>query len=228
MLCTYISNFVGSHEEWEKLMMKLPSHWNVSKKSDLQLKDTNLIIIMENKDDDVGEICCELLEIKSKTSALIWIWSTSNRNGSKEIYLKLGADGIIKDDLSREELFMIIDNSLKKLIEPILFSDGDFGFDDEGVVTIDSRNRCIITESKQEIQLTNNEYEVMEVLFHNAGQTVSYEEIFQAVWPNKKYSKGKYYRITNLIYHIRQKLESVRGDSKIIQTLSGQGYKLDI
>lgn len=227
MFCAYITNFIGSQEEWENMKMSLPSHWKISRKDGVQSKDTDLIILMENGDDQVSETCVKLIEIRSKANALIWIWSTSNSDKSKKIYLKLGADGIVKNQLSTEEICMIIDNSMKQHKKKYDYEKKYDQFEKGLKITLDPRNRSITTENDQEIQLTNSEYKMMDILFKNRKKTVTYEEIFRSIWPHNEESDNNYYRIANLICHLRKKLEGTFGDSKVIQTIRSKGYKLN-
>nr|WP_277989067.1 MULTISPECIES: helix-turn-helix domain-containing protein [Enterococcus] len=78
-----------------------------------------------------------------------------------------------------------------------------------------------------EVSLTKLEFKLLDVLSQKPKMTFSYDEIEKQVYGSD--SKTRQYRITNLIYHLRRKLERTTGQNKVyIKTVRSRGYMLDI
>ena len=59
----------------------------------------------------------------------------------------------------------------------------------------------------------------------NAGNVVSIEELFHAVWKDEYYSKNRS-TITVHIRHLREKLKDTSDTPQYIKTIWGVGYKI--
>lgn len=224
-----IVNFEGELSESPSQEL-VPSNWAVSQ-TDLENTDAyDLIILLEHGVEYVGKICGQLMKVKREMDALIWVWSTSQNEMNRMVYLKLGADGIITEMLNKEEWLLIMENALKRSKQENLLEDPAYDSTKQQVcgITMNHRNRSLISGENEEVQLTSFEYKIMDLLYQNAGETVTYDEIYQAVWKNEASDDKKFYRISNLVFHIRKKLEDELGTSEAIRTVRSKGYVLNI
>lgn len=75
------------------------------------------------------------------------------------------------------------------------------------------------------ISLTPTEFSILRVLLANAGNVVSIEDLFHAVWKDEYYSKNSS-TITVHIRHLREKLKDTSDTPQYIKTIWGVGYKI--
>ena len=75
------------------------------------------------------------------------------------------------------------------------------------------------------VSLTPTEFSILHVLLSNAGNVVSIEELFHAVWKDEYYSKNSS-TITVHIRHLREKLNDTSDTPQYIKTIWGVGYKI--
>lgn len=81
----------------------------------------------------------------------------------------------------------------------------------------------------QEVSLTKLEFQTISFLQENIGKAMSYEEIYQAVWQEKHTGsplENRQYRISNLIFHLRKKMEINNVHPNYIKTVRSKGYML--
>ena len=69
------------------------------------------------------------------------------------------------------------------------------------------------------------EFKVFELLFDKHDKALTYEEIYQHIWGNESAEK-KEYRVSNIIFHLRGKIEEDPTTPKFIKTVRTIGYKL--
>ena len=75
------------------------------------------------------------------------------------------------------------------------------------------------------VALTPTEFSILHVLLANAGNVVSIEDLFHAVWKDEYYSKNSS-TITVHIRHLREKLKDSSDTPQYIKTIWGVGYKI--
>lgn len=75
------------------------------------------------------------------------------------------------------------------------------------------------------VALTPTEFSILHVLLANAGNVVSIEDLFHAVWKDEYYSKNSS-TITVHIRHLREKLKDTSDAPQCIKTIWGVGYKI--
>lgn len=75
----------------------------------------------------------------------------------------------------------------------------------------------------EKMELTRNEFRIMQILFENIGATVSREEIMKRLWDNDCFVDDN--TLTVNVTRLRRKLEAA-GAEQLIQTRKGLGYML--
>ena len=75
----------------------------------------------------------------------------------------------------------------------------------------------------QKLELTKNEFRILQLLFENAGKTVSREAIMKRLWDNDCFVDDN--TLTENVTRLRKKLES-GGAGPLIQTKKGLGYMI--
>ena len=74
------------------------------------------------------------------------------------------------------------------------------------------------------IKLTPKEYDLLAVLFRNAGRVVTHRQILASVWGPAHTEDTQYLRV--YVGHLRQKIEDNPDDPRIIVTEPGIGYRI--
>ncbi|MBP5519114.1 MAG: response regulator transcription factor [Treponema sp.] len=82
-------------------------------------------------------------------------------------------------------------------------------------------NSCVLKKGNQKIQLSTKEYEVLEYLVKNAGQVLSPDKIYKAIW---KVEFGDITAVAVYIQRLRKKIEEDPAKCKYIKTEFGKGY----
>lgn len=81
-----------------------------------------------------------------------------------------------------------------------------------------------VRRGKKEYSLSHYEVELFKLLYANAGQPVSRDEILDKVWGTEKFPTNR--TVDNFIVKLRKKIEENYKNPKHILTIYGVGYKL--
>lgn len=195
-----------------------------------KLPELDAVIVRENAATDTVRTCSILLRLKEETNADVWVFSSAPQKITRTVYLQLGALGILSEDCDEEELQLIISNSFyrkreKKTIEAKETLDQQSEQLAQKLKLI-PQNHGVQILGEREITLTTLEYKVIHLLYSNQNTVVTYREIYERVW-QKKYNNQKY-RVANLIYHLREKMEHNSTNAAFIRTIRSKGYMLDL
>lgn len=134
--------------------------------------------------------------------------------------LELGADDYMVKPFSPRELVVRIKNIFKRIEkEPTEESDT---LEIKDIIIY--RNRRFIAKDKEEIILTNKEYDLFEYLALNKNMPCTREKLIEDIWGYNYIGDTR--MIDDLIKRIRKKL--VSASSKLnIATVWGYGYRMD-
>ncbi|WP_375180229.1 winged helix-turn-helix domain-containing protein [Enterococcus rotai] len=190
-----------------------------------ELANVDAFIIEESTMSELSTICKNILELRTRLNKLIWVLLIENDNEAKtkkKIYLQLGADGV---SVYEDEFVLQFSNILKRIEnkeEPkVLQTRSTVG----PVLELLPENLSVLIEGKVEISLTKLEFKVLELLHNKHDKALTYEEIYQHIWENETAEK-KEYRVSNIIFHLRGKIEEDPTTPKFIKTVRTIGYKL--
>lgn len=187
-----------------------------------KLEGMDGIIIFIKNDDTICATSEIILKIKERSDPLIWIVAQKMNNISKVVFLQLGADGNFDDEQTLDIFRLTTVNALKRRkVEPKELSTIE---GETTTFTLDNRNQVMKIAGKPTALLTNLEYRTLQVLADNIGNTVTYAEIYEAVW-QKKYTDEKY-KIANIMFHVRGKIEEDTSHPVYIKTVRSKGYVL--
>ncbi|MBO0473363.1 response regulator transcription factor [Enterococcus ureasiticus] len=191
--------------------------------SSQQLKTKDGIIIFSKNDEMICAASEVILKIREQSNAFIRIIAPQMNNISKVVFLQLGADGTFDDEQSLDILRLTIINALKRrMVEQQ--EKPERSNEEPPSFILDNRNQAIKIEGKPTAPLTNLEYRTLQLLADNLGNTVTYEEIYEAIW-HQKYTDEKY-KIANVMFHIRGKIEEDTSNPVYIKTVRSKGYLL--
>lgn len=189
------------------------------------LKKQEIIIIFVDEVEDIqSSVCSLILEIRKKTEAVIWTYQNTASSMSRMVYMQLGVDINIHWECSPEELTMLVANMQKRISANSMQQSGQSLSDNFNMF-----QRQVVLEGfdfkieGKRINLTKKEYYTLCLLKSKIGRTVPYEEIYQEVW--KEPYKNEKYKIANVIFHIRGKLENEKLEpDNYIRNIHNVGY----
>lgn len=192
------------------------------------LEVLHAIIILEENISNLSMICELISKIRQRSTCYIWIMTATEDSVGKLVYLQLGADEVF--DLNREakEISFIIENSLLRINGArVKESIATEAYHPDELLKLIPTNVSVLIEGYKEIVLTKLEFQMLELLLRNQGTAVSYDTIYQEMWKTNT-TENKQYRIANVVYHLRKKIEKNVKKPIFIKTVRSKGYMLNI
>ena len=143
----------------------------------------------------------------------------SARDADEDIIegLNLGADEFITKPFSPSVLVARVQANLRRQTNATANAEESIQFGDYTILL----NSCVLKKGTVKIPLSTKEYEVLEFLIRNAGQTLSPEFIYQSVW---KVEFGDITAVAVYIQRLRKKIENDITNCEYIITDFGKGY----
>jgi len=179
--------------------------------------DYDLIILANVLPKKTGlEVCKEIR--KSGKSTPILILLVKSETTTKVQLLNAGADVFLSKPLALDELLATIKALLRR---PKQLQGDLLKTDDLAIDTI----RYTVTRGKKDIYLTPKEFMLLEYLLRNEGIVLSRGKIMEHVWDRTVDSFS--HTINSHILRLRRKID-YPGKKKLIHTVPGRGYKIDI
>ncbi len=159
-----------------------------------------------------------LRDIRSFSGTPIIILSARDREAEKIAALDLGADDYVEKPFGIGELTARLRAALRHKATQALPA-GPIAI--EGVaMDFDKR---LVTRDGEPVRLTPKEYELLAVLFRNAGRVVTHRQILSAVWGPAHTEDTQYLRV--FIGQLRAKIERDPTAPRIVTTEPGVGYR---
>ena len=191
----------------------------------LALKDDYALIILDIMLPDMnGFSLCQL--IRKKYTYPIIMLTAKIEETDKITGLTLGADDYVTKPFRPLEVVARVKAQLRR------YKKYSPGIITEKVPSELSYNKLCLNVQTHEclldgepVSLTPTEFSILHVLLSNAGNVVSIEELFHAVWKDEYYSKNSS-TITVHIRHLREKLKDTSDTPQYIKTIWGVGYKI--
>ena len=191
-------------------------------KSDSEQFDIAVLDIMMPKLD--GLTVCKEIRSLSNTVGII-ILTAKTQEMDKVTGLMVGADDYITKPFSPTELIARID-ALYRRVELNNKNSKPYTVPDEkivqGIFTLNRRNRTLMKNNKV-IELTNVEFQIMELFFENENVAFERTEMLDAVWGEDYFGEEKVVDVN--IRRLRKKIENNPSAPQYIVTLWGMGYK---
>jgi DNA-binding response OmpR family regulator len=188
-------------------------------------------LIVEDEDfSNINWICEMIMYVRKQSDIPLWIVTSSDKvsKTSRIVYLQLGADGVIDYEHDLDETILVMRNLMNRFKQSrlqgtsqknsLISSVEDF--------RLIPQNLSVCLEDGKEVNLTKLEFLTIEYLHKHARKTMTYEEIYKNVW-NDTY-KNRKYRVSNLVFHLRKKIEVDIEKPKYIKTIRSKGYMLNV
>ena len=165
-----------------------------------------------------------LVEIRKESMVPIIVLSARYDEKDKVNALDFGANDYVTKPFGTAELQARIRSALRNS-NPFLKSSIVQGRFVAGDIEIDFDLRKVWI-SKEELKLTQIEYNIVSLLAKNVGRVLTYTEIIQAVWGCDDMGSTKKLQVN--MANIRKKMGAKPGANKYIQNELGIGYRMNI
>lgn len=157
--------------------------------------------------------------IKSNHDIPVIFLTASSDEFSTVTGFELGADDYIPKPFRPRELILRIKNILR-------LTGGSGSVTKLGDVVVDTV-KGIATKNGNDLYLSALEYRLLLVFINNRGAVLSRTQLLEAIWD----IAGEFVNdntLTVYIKRLREKIENDPQDPKIIKTVRGMGYKVDL
>ncbi len=166
------------------------------------------------------EVC---RQIRSKSKVPIIMLTAKDSEVDKVVGLEIGADDYVTKPYSARELVARINAVLRR-------NTGDGISTDPGVMSVHGIRMDIdrhqVSVNGIPVSLPLKEFELLEFLMRNAGRVLTRIQLIDRVWGSDYVGDTKTLDVH--IKRIRAKIETDPANPKIIQTVRGLGYKMEL
>ncbi|EOL50080.1 winged helix-turn-helix domain-containing protein [Enterococcus caccae] len=188
------------------------------------------VIVIESAVENIGLTCEFIIKVRDLTEGFVWVLSSESSKVNRIVHLQLGADGTFDNRIDSDEFCLYVMNTLERRLgkkgQKNSYSQIESPKKEQQIqnIRLVPANFSVNIEGKGEVGLTKLEFKALETLIRNKGEAISYEELYKSVWGKEKGDKK--YRVANLIFHLRKKLEDDSFKPKYIRTVRSRGYML--
>ncbi len=166
------------------------------------------------------------MKIRKEYNIPIIMLSAKGQDMDKIQGLSTGADDYMVKPFNPMELLARVKAQLRRYV---YLNENHKALNNEEIieikgVNINKRNHKVHLLGT-ELKLTPIEYEILLLLASNSGKVYSAEDIFKEVW-KEKYLEGNNTVMVH-IWRLREKLEDMPKEPKILETVWGVGYKIE-
>ncbi len=176
----------------------------------------NLILLDLNLPHMNGLELCRRLRAESTTTRVPILMLTARADeADKVLGLNMGADDYITKPFSMRELMARVNAALRRA-EGL---ETDRPVFDDGSLRIDPAT-FNVSYSGRDVRMTRKEFTLLSELARNQGRVLTREVLLDRVWGVSYYGDSR-----TLDVHIRR-LRQKLGDSSVIETVTGIGYRL--
>jgi DNA-binding response OmpR family regulator len=172
---------------------------------------------------DGFDVCRELRQESGPTSSSVPIIMLTARDEEVDrvVGLELGADDYVTKPFSVRELLARVKAVLRR-VGPA--GSGDSAVYHVGPLEIDPLAREARLEGAL-LSLTCLEFDLLESLARHAGQALTREQLLDQVWGYNYYGDAR--AVDSAVKRLRAKLRQAGGNSDLITTVRGIGYRLE-
>lgn len=169
-----------------------------------------------------GFSLCENIRRDSATVGIIML-SAKSQETDKIRGLSIGADDYMTKPFSISEFLARVDALVRRVTHNVPEEQAeDDGRMVSGVFVLDQKSR-VLYKNGQPIDLTQVEFQIMELFFANPGVALVREKILEGVWGENYFGDVKIVDVN--IRRLRMKIEDEPSAPKHIMTVWGYGYR---
>ncbi len=155
-------------------------------------------------------------EIRKFSKVPIMFVSSKNDEMNIVMAMDMGGDEFIEKPFS----FPVLTAKINALLRRSYSFKGQINMLEHKNVRLNLLN-AIVFYGEQQVELTKNEFKILQILMENAGEMVTREQIIQQLWEDDSFIDDN--TLTVNVTRIRKKLRSI-GVEEFIMTKKGIGY----
>ncbi len=167
-----------------------------------------------------GFSLCETIRRTDHTIGII-ILSAKSQEADKIRGLSIGADDYMTKPFSVSELMARVEALCRRVARGAA-EPAESGRLVSGEFVLDEKSHMLLKNGRQ-IDLTQVEFQIMELFFQNPGTALVREKILKGVWGENYFGDVKIVDVN--IRRLRMKIEDEPSDPKHILTVWGYGYR---
>ncbi|MBW1604831.1 response regulator transcription factor [Lactobacillus sp. Sy-1] len=165
-----------------------------------------------------------LKELRRDSKLPVIILSAKTTDMDKIQGLISGADDYVTKPFNPLEIMARVRSLLRRSQDKMTNDEPDVL--DIGSLTINKDSHEVKTNDGKEIQLTALEFGILYLLASHPNRVFSADEIFERVWRQESVVSAKTVMVH--VSHLRDKIEDATNGEKVIQTVWGVGYKIEM
>lgn len=192
-----------------------------------KINGMNGIIFCSNHEGESAELFNLILSIKKDSSIPMWTFLKNYQPLTKKNILHLGILDNFTEKTPMDEMAIMVKNAMnivytiqnKRIVESKPLSTSK-------KIDLNPLNLEFVVQGEK-IGLTKIEYALVDFLHQNVNQTCTYEEIYSYIWNGSCEGKLKQYKVSNVLFHLRNKLKEHGKSPQIFKTIRSIGYMLN-
>ncbi|PWF99740.1 response regulator transcription factor [Levilactobacillus bambusae] len=163
-------------------------------------------------------------EVRKDSQLPILILSAKTADMDKIQSLITGADDYVTKPFNPLEVMARVKSLLRRSSDQTAGSEPDIL--DIGTLVINKDSHEVKTIDDRNINLTALEFGILYLLASHPNRVFSADEIFERVWKQESIVSAKTVMVH--VSHLRDKIEEATNGEKVIQTVWGVGYKIEV
>ncbi len=189
----------------------------------LNENEVDIILLDINLGDGSGFDVCK--KVREEYQLPILFISARQSDDDVLVALSIGGDDYVKKPYSLSVLLAKVKVNLKR-VEQLkkLNSESTQVVADEDIMKLDVPTMSVILNGER-IMLKAKEFALLSTLYKHRNTIVTKDKLFEEVWGDTFYSDGT---LNVHVRKLREKLEEDPNDPKMIKTIWGTGYILEI
>jgi len=182
--------------------------------------DTDLVILDIMMPGLSGFETCD--EIRRISNAPVLFLTAKSAEDDRINAYSSGGDDFLSKPFSQAELLAKVSSLLRRYKE--------YRGKPEAALTVANLEVDLsshsVKNSGKNVNLTDTEYFILEYLVKKRGETVTAQELYEAVW-KEKFLPGSNNTVMVHVLNLRRKIEENPSSPKIVRTVWGRGYQID-
>lgn len=164
-----------------------------------------------------------LRKFRSESKSLIPVIVVSGNDRDEDIIaaLEIGADDFVTKPFSPRVLQARLSAALRRLATTEAAAEETIQFGEYTIL----ENSCVLKRGAAKVRLSAKEFDVLNFLVRHAGESLSPNTIFNAVW---KVPYGDVTAVAVYIQRLRKKIERDPQNPDFIKTVFRYGYRFEI
>ena len=193
----------------------------------LSENDINLVIMDINLPGKNGLLLAR--ELREQANVALMFLTGRDNEVDKILGLEIGADDYITKPFSVSELMARVEALTRRVRRNATADDEQAGSEPDQLVSgpfvLDEKSR-VLYKSGKPIDLTQVEFQIMELFFRNPGTALVREKILEGVWGKGYFGDVKIVDVN--IRRLRMKVEDEPSSPQHILTVWGYGYRWNV